>query len=55
MDFTKLAEPTTVIGLAALAIFSIVYVILQFNKSHKASMARFMELLEKKDENYSRS
>lgn len=49
MDFT---EPTTVIGLAAVAIGAIVYVILQFDKSHKKAMGEFIDMLKNKDENY---
>jgi hypothetical protein len=49
MDF---AEPATVIGLASVAIGAIVYVILQFDKSHKSAMNTFIELIEKKDTNY---
>lgn len=52
IDFTTIAQPTTVIGLAGLAIFSVVYVILQFDKSHKKAQAMFLELIEKKDIDY---
>lgn len=45
MNFTDLAQPTTVIGLAALAIGSIVYTV-------NILTSRFTKHLEEKDKNY---
>lgn len=45
-------EPTTIFGLASISIAAVVYVMLQFDKSSKVALNKFLELLETKDKNY---
>lgn len=52
MNLSDLAQPTTVIGLAGLAIFAIVYLSIQHNKNMKISQDIFIKSLNEKDKNY---
>lgn len=55
MDLTSLGQylPTTIYGLAGILIIVAGYSLRDMNKSHKEQNARLIELLEKKDQNYS--
>ena len=52
MDWTSLAEPTTTIGLASVAIIAIVYLSNQHNKNIKETQQEFLSSIREKDENY---
>lgn len=55
MDISSLAQylPTTVYGLAAVLIIVAGYGLRDMNKAHKEQSGRLIELLERKDDNYS--
>lgn len=52
MDWTSLSQPTTTIGLAAVAIVALVYLSGQHDKIIKETQEKFMKSLEEKDTNY---
>lgn len=55
MDYSALMQylPTTVYGLAGVLVIVAGYSLRDMNKSHKEQNAKLIELLEKKDDNYS--
>lgn len=49
---TIFQQPTTILGLASISIVAVVYVMLQFDKSSKSALGKFIQMLEAKDKNY---
>lgn len=52
MNLTNLAEPTTIIGLAGLAIVSIIYISVRYETTMTQRDMKHYALLEEKDKNY---
>ncbi len=52
MNLPNIAEPTTVIGLAGLAIGAIIYLSVQHNKSIRETQSAYLLSLDEKDKNY---